>query len=1423
MLQGQGGQAQSQGSQSQNQGQNQSQGMHQHPQQQQQQQQQQPVGDMHQHQFYHGMGPPPPHPMGQMGPMGPMMPPGFGFASQGIDQHQMYLQMMHQSQRGSPLGHLQQGPQPQPQGRPQPQSNARASLLQSLNQPAIVSPTASSASTFNPASSQSPVAAQIQATQAELQASTDSLKLALFGAPKQEPTAAQRQTEDLKMALFGGSRPEFSQPQPSPKKEETNLLAMLQKSSNSSSPAMSSSFHEPTHEPAEPVIDSFRAKDTATKSPPPKESPAPPSTSRFTYVNPFHSFTSASHSPVQPTPSSPPVSRTAPAPAPVPAPPAQEISSAPSSKRSSLVAPIQRRETPTHTESATASRTHERDQKRYQVDQLLPPHSAWNHRVQKLAKGSSSVPDGVYLNHPESATTVYDTGLDNSDAIFSEDLETIPITLIPTDVEYNHGKLVAVSKGYISYAAKGGKIRVIQQLHGHRTLLRGHTDQVIDMGFSATESLDILGLQLLASVGKDSRVIIWNLSGSESDSTDISHSKYMELVGVSQSDQPRYGRIAWNPTQPSVLALVNCDDHSVLVVDVQKLMESSESPVISETKLLQHAVVIEAHEQTINDIAYSADGSVIITASEDGTVKFWEVDSTKATLLHAFVPHGGLGVTNAIFVDQSDSTTARCVVTACRRGTELSLFQINNSELLDQFVFKEPPTSSRRSSVGKGASRLHDMRMFNFMGYDLETSSLVLANSARLSLFGLKITVSASESVPVASGVSQAKYIKSTTESDHSPCSAKFDFMIEYPMPQPVVSFVVLPDVSLEYNGFSVYCIQAKAVQQYIIKGLEPHDKHKCQAFISTVSAPKQTETKTKPNSRTTTPKASNSPSTKVNDNTDSTFKTQKTLEQATAPSAAVPDTQEKEPLKLHGPVINGAIAKLKEKKRNSANASAAESPILPDVQDKRESPKLTTSGRATRKSSQDLSLAAQDVKKPQMPSPSETKSGDSTRSARTVRRQQDTTSEGLPPVPDQGSALLPSGTISVSVSELQSLLQSMEDKISSRFERKLTAELEQHYRRVEEDQISRQEAVLKMVSQSLAKNTEQLLVQTVHKEIQNSVVPSLNKIVGAAVERQLTRAIGDAAVKALPAAINTSVSENVERVMGSASFMNELTTQVATSIRPSIEESFKDSFTKVLIPSYQKATQAMFQQIHAAFQSGIEDLTSANQKDQEAVENLNQSVKKLSSNVEVIQSSVAQVAQAQSDHSFPGGVQRQDPRRSVSGLQRALQGDENSAHPAYVSRRTSQQQSPVESKQMANINQLIAYGDFEEAFTQALSTNDSNIVFHICSKVSPRAVFQQSPTSTGTLSQPVLLALTLHLANEQLAQNLGTKLTWLQEVLMRLNTKDPMLSEHMSRILPNVHRRLSDTYKELINGTEPSPHIHTIQRLIAFVESMQL
>ncbi|KAI1296397.1 hypothetical protein EDD11_007347 [Mortierella claussenii] len=1386
--------------------------------------------------------------------MGPMMP-GYGFGQPPMDPHQMYLhQMMQHGQRGPPLAPFQSGPPPQ--SRPPPQSNALASLLQSLNQSATVSPTNSSTPTFNatlPQQQQQQSQAHTPPSQVDLQASTESLKLALFGPLKPEPSTAQQKTEDLKMALFGGSRPDLAQPQPSPKKEEVNLLAMLHKSSNASSPAPQPLQDNKAEGVAEIKSSELKRESITRASTSEKSTPQSSSKAKFTYVNPFHSFTStastaapvstsASTSAAAPaSTASPTHSRTA---TPIAA-PQDSVTPGPSSKRSSFSNPVPRREEPD-----AGSRIHD-DQKRYQLDQLLPPHSAWNHRVQKLAKGSSSIPDGVYLSHSGSGITTYDTGLDNSDAIFSEDLETIPITLIPTDVEYHHGKMVAVSKGYISYAAKGGKIRVIQQSHGHRTLLRGHTEQVIDMGFSFAAAKSV-GTQLLASIGKDSRLIIWDLSGSDVDSTDIAHTKYLELVGEPQSDQPRYSHIAWNPVHASQLALVNNDDHSVLVIHIQNLVQAQagESPVVSETQVWPHATVIQAHDQAINDISFSRDGSVLVTASEDGTVKFWDLAANpEQALLNEFVPHGGLGVTNAMFVDQPDATTSRCVVTACRRGTELSLWHVGGCGPLDQLVFKEPPSSNRRSSVGKAALRLQEMRMFNFMGYDHETSSLVLANSARLSLFGLKVKVtSTSDAGSSYNALDQAAYIKATLAAEEASCTATFDFMIEYPMPQPVVSFVVMPDSSLEYNGFSVYCIQAKAVQQYIIKGLEPHDKHKCQTFVSAPpSTAKPTDVRPKSVPRTSTPKSANSPSGKVHDGPElsGVFKTEKAATDTAAASPAVasemPDKESEKSIKLHGAVINGAIAKLKEKKRNFA----ADSQPSVEGSDKKEPFKAASSGRVGRKTSQDLSshvspTDAASAKKGQLASeakPSTEGTRPTGRNSRQSSNRQQEAVEASPALEQTSFSAAPAGHITISTHELQSLFQAMEDKITTRFEKKLTAELELQHRKLDQEQISRQEVVLKIVSQTLAKNTEQLLVQTVNKEIQNSVVPSLNKIVGAAVERQLSRAITDATVKTLPIVVESAVSQNVDRVMSSPSFVNHLTSQVATSIRPSIEDSFKDSFAKVLIPSYQKATQAMFQQIHTAFQSGIEDLASATSKDHASIEKLMTHVSKMALAVDNIQSNLAVVAQAQSEHlsgnmnhfnNINNNQMRYDQqRRSVtSGLQRALQGEDVSAgHNRLGSRRTSSLQpgSPVESKQTTAIDQLMAFGDFEGAFTQALSTNDPSIVFHVCRNLSPRTVFQQTTANSGgTLSQPVLLALTHHLANEELSQDLGIKLTWLQETLVRLDPKDAMLGDHMARILPTVQMKLEETYGKLVSSGEASPHVHMLQMLLRYVNNMR-
>jgi len=170
------------------------------------------------------------------------------------------------------------------------------------------------------------------------------------------------------------------------------MAMLLNKSSASSSPA------PPSH--ADTVVESAPEtkgldirKEPSAKSPASNESTPQSSTkAKFTYVNPFSSFTSNSNISASSAPAAPAATVTPPSHSRTGTPLGGAHDAAPtasSSKRSSFSTPAPRRETPTHNEAEDANRAHDRDQKRYQVDQLLPPNSAWNHRVQKLAKGST--------------------------------------------------------------------------------------------------------------------------------------------------------------------------------------------------------------------------------------------------------------------------------------------------------------------------------------------------------------------------------------------------------------------------------------------------------------------------------------------------------------------------------------------------------------------------------------------------------------------------------------------------------------------------------------------------------------------------------------------------------------------------------------------------------------------------------------------------------------------------------------------------------------------------------------------------------------------------------------------------------------------------------------------------------------------------
>ncbi|XP_031697689.1 enhancer of mRNA-decapping protein 4-like [Anarrhichthys ocellatus] len=69
---------------------------------------------------------------------------------------------------------------------------------------------------------------------------------------------------------------------------------------------------------------------------------------------------------------------------------------------------------------------------------------------------------------------------------------------------------------------------------------------------------------------------------------------------------------------------------------------------------------------------------------------------------------------------------------------------------------------------------------------------------------------------------------------------------------------------------------------------------------------------------------------------------------------------------------------------------------------------------------------------------------------------------------------------------------------------------------------------------------------------------------------------------------------------------------------------------------------------------------------------------------------------------------------------------------------------------QQANILQLLQQGQLNQAFQQALSATDLNLVLYVCETIDSQQVFGQHPCP---LSQPVLLSLI-----QQLASNLTTR-----------------------------------------------------------------
>uniref|UniRef100_A0A8C9U7E3 Enhancer of mRNA-decapping protein 4 n=1 Tax=Scleropages formosus TaxID=113540 RepID=A0A8C9U7E3_SCLFO len=383
--------------------------------------------------------------------------------------------------------------------------------------------------------------------------------------------------------------------------------------------------------------------------------------------------------------------------------------------------------------------------------------------------------------------------------------------------------------------------------------------------------------------------------------------------------------------------------------------------------------------------------------------------------------------------------------------------------------------------------------------------------------------------------------------------------------------------------------------------------------------------------------------------------------------------------------------------------------------------------------------------------------------------------------------------------------LDTMQRSIVDHVEHVMAAQQErdrilQLYSRQLQEQLSQQLA--HSLTTSVSNRLDKLFRDELRKTLPQTISRSLEPLTG-----QLSSTIG-----AKLTAVEGMLKENVIKVVKSKNTMDTIGRAAAEAIQGPIHAAYKDTFQGVVLPTFEKGCQSMFLQINDSFRQGtneyIQQLEShTKSRKQREQEPRNHLIGQLQTLIDTLQTSIDQLA-ASITSSVRSEVQHQ-LHMVVGNLQDSILAQVQQAVKGEVTMAMKEQQAAVTSSimqamrsaagtpipsahldyqvQQTSILQLLQQGHINQAFQQALSAADLNLVLYVCETVDSQQVFGQQPCP---LIQPVLLSLI-----QQLSTNLTTrselKISYLEDALMNLDHTNPVTQDHMSSVLSQLRQKL--------------------------------
>ncbi|KAI8504482.1 enhancer of mRNA decapping 4 [Branchiostoma belcheri] len=393
--------------------------------------------------------------------------------------------------------------------------------------------------------------------------------------------------------------------------------------------------------------------------------------------------------------------------------------------------------------------TEDRQQILLQGDDMLGCVPIYGREVDIL---SSSPPDGT------------------SSTSGSSRVKVIPVANYDWEHKYYMGSLVAINNTYIAYALKGKShvVRVINRQTAERTLLKGFVGSVTDLGFAH------LGSSLLACTDQLGNLFIWQIYD---ENKKIQYSKKLQVMRPENTPQSNNHRLVWCPYIPEdgsasdtassvassaeergrILALTH--DENTEVWDVELVISQFGSDTIQVKDVTSGYITVEGSSKSpIADCSLSPDGAVLATASQDGGVKFWQVNvylesDDPPRCLHKWQPHGGQPLSCLLFLDNHKLADPnmpfwRFLITGADYNRELKVWCTVSWTCLQTLRFGSSPSPGLASAEDEPCLKAC---------MDLSASYLVLSDITRKVLYVLQVYQNADDGK--AGIVSLAEYL----------------------------------------------------------------------------------------------------------------------------------------------------------------------------------------------------------------------------------------------------------------------------------------------------------------------------------------------------------------------------------------------------------------------------------------------------------------------------------------------------------------------------------------------------------------------------------------------------------------------------------------------------------------------------------------